>query len=403
MKKILGISVLALVMLFTSSCAEKKAKYVFLFIGDGMGFSHVSTSEAYLAQRRGEIGMDPLCFSSFPVMGEATTFSANSQITCSSAAGTALSTGFKTNNYMLGVDPDTLNLTSISYKIHDAGYGVGIMSNVQVNHATPAAFYGHSAKRSDYYEIGQELGKTGFDFFAGGGFIQPLGKDNNAPVSLYDIAREDGYEVVEGVEGFKNRKSSSRILMVQEDGSDKICPYAIDRSEDALTLSQMVASAIEVLEQNEKGFFVMAEGGLIDWAAHGQDLPSTVMEVLDMDQAVQIAFAFYEKHPDETLIIVTADHETGGIALGRKGSKLDLTYIDSVMVASTTTDVEDYMSDKISIAEISEKARVGWTTTGHCGGAVPVWAIGAGSQLFSGRQDNTDIPKKICKAMGIEF
>lgn len=399
------LAVVALLGL-AASCArqENQAKYVFYFIGDGMGFTHVAAAEAYLAQERGVIGMDPLCFTQFPVLGEAVTCSANSIITDSSAAGTALSTGEKTNNRMLAVAPDsTTQLKSISYKIHDAGYSVGVMSTTPINHATPAAFFGHNVKRGNYYEIGQELPSTGFEFFAGGGLYHPKGKDGDEEVSLYDMIAEGGYTLAYGYEDFKAKKDADHIVLVQSEGSDQICPYALGRPEGALTLSQIVDAAVTVLERNPKGFFLMAEGGLIDWTAHSQDLAGTIFEVLDFDQAIAVADAFYAKHPDETLIVVTADHETGGLALGAKGYQYDLTVIDKIKNSSTTTDVEQYMNSSQSISGVNEEAQVGWTTFSHCGGPVPVWAKGVGSERFAGRQDNTDIPKKICAAMGVTF
>ena len=145
MRKHLGFVLLfAICISVLASCCsneEKKAKYVFYFIGDGMGFSHISLAEGYLATKEGKIGNNPLCFSQFPVMGMATSYSANRYITCSSAAGTALATGTKTNNGMLGVTPDTTELTAISYKIHEAGFPVGITTSVTIDHATPASFY----------------------------------------------------------------------------------------------------------------------------------------------------------------------------------------------------------------------------------------------------------------------
>lgn len=403
MKRFIQTLMAVALLLTVVSCGQKRAKYVFLFIGDGMGFANVSLAEAYLAQSRGDIGMDPLCFTSFPVLGEATTFSANRPITCSSAAGTALSTGFKTKNGMLGVSPDTTELTSISYKIHDAGYAVGIMSNVQINHATPASFYGHSASRSSYYSIGKELPETGFEFFGGGGFIYPNDRNDSAAVSLYNYAEQGGYTIACGIDDFNAKKDSSKILLVQSEGSNKICPYALGRPEGALTLPQIVEAAVSVLERNRKGFFAMAEAGLIDWTAHGKDAAGTIMEVLDLDEAVKVAYAFYEKHPDRTLIVITADHATGGLALGSRGYTFDLSPVDSVKKAATTDNVEEYMDSKAMVSQLNEKARIGWTTSGHTGDPVPVWAIGAGSEKFAGRQDNTDIPRRICEAMGIEF
>jgi alkaline phosphatase len=406
MKKVFNAMAVAALLCMAVSCGrqEKDAKYVFYFIGDGMGFTHVAAAEAYLAQERGVIGMDPLCFTQFPVLGEATSFSASNIITDSSAAGTALSTGEKTKNGMLCIAPDsTTVLNSIAYKIHDAGYSVGVTSTTPVNHATPASFFGHNIKRGNYYAIGQEIPQSGFEFFAGGGLLHPMGKDSCETKSLFDIVAEGGYTIANGYADFQAKKDADKILLVQSEGSDQICPYALGRPEGALTLSQIVTAAITVLERNPKGFFLMAEGGLIDWTAHSQDLAGTIFETLDFDEAIAVAYAFYQRHPKETLIVVTADHETGGIALGRKGYNYDLTVIDKIKNASATTDVEQYMNDQVSIDSVNEEARIGWTTTSHSGGPVPVWAIGTHAQLFAGRQDNTDIPKKICAAMGVQF
>ena len=406
MKKFIYAMTAVALLSMAASCGEqeKHAKYVFYFIGDGMGFTHVAAAEAYQAQERGVIGMDPLSFTLFPVLGEATTFSASNIITDSSAAGTALSTGEKTKNGMLCIAPDsTTLLKSISYRIHDAGYSVGVMSTTPVNHATPASFFGHNIKRGNYYEIGQEIPATGFEFFAGGGLLHPKDKDGDAEKSLYEIVAEGGYTIANGYEDFQAKKDADKILLVQSEGSDQICPYALGRPEGALTLPQIVESAITVLERNPKGFFLMAEGGLIDWTAHSQDLAGTIFEVLDFSDAIAVACAFYERHPDETLIVVTADHETGGIALGRRGYTYDLTVVDEIKNASASTDVDQYMNDPKSIDSVNVKARVGWTTLSHSGGPVPVWATGVGAEKFAGRQDNTDIPRKICEIMNVEF
>jgi len=396
------LAVLTAIIISTSAFGAKKAKYVFLFIGDGMGFTSVSLSEAYLAQERGAISNDPLCFTQFPVLGLATNFSANKPITCSSAAGTAIATGSKTNNGMLGMAPDSITkLTSIAYKIHDAGYKVGIMSSVQINHATPASFYGHNIKRGDYYAIGQELPKTGFEFFGGGGFLNVTGKKKDLP-SLYTYVEEAGYTVARGLDEFKSKKCD-KIFLTQKENYDKTLPYSLGRKEGELSLAQVVDAAVQTLE-NKKGFFIMAEGGLIDFAAHSNNVIGTITEILDMDAAVKVAFEFYKKHPDQTLIVVTADHETGGVALvHKKGYSYDLSVFKEIKENASTNDVDKYMDDKVVLKEESEKAGIGWTTTSHTGTPVPVWAIGVGSEQFAGRQDNTEISRKICKAMGVKF
>lgn len=407
MKHFFKLIVAAFILTVIASCGQPKAKYVFLFIGDGMGTAHVSLTETYLANSRGEIGMDPLCFTSFPVLGQASTYSANSQITCSSAAGTALATGFKTNNHMLGIAPDsTTNLTSIAYKIHDAGYSVGITSTVQINHATPASFYGHNVSRSAYYEIGQEIPKTDFEFFGGSGLLHPTGKSGENLKSLYDIIAEGGYTIADNYEDFLAKKDTVKdhILMVQKHNSSSILPFYLGHADSAMTHKQIVSAAIEVLERNPKGFFLMSEGGEIDWTAHSKDLAGTVMEILGFDEAIAVAYEFYKKHPKQTLIVVTADHNTGGPALGVKsGYTLNLAAVDEVKATTTTTNVEEYMNNQSVLDSINVKCHVGWNTFSHTGDPVPVWAVGEGSEKFAGRLDNTDIPKNICSAMGINF
>ena len=407
-KSFYSLIIVAIAVLSVVSCSvqgNKNAKYVFYFIGDGMGFSHISLTEGYLATKEGKIGNNPLCFTQFPVMGMATSYSANRYITCSSAAGTALATGSKTNNGMLGVTPDTTELTAISYKIHNAGFPVGITTSVTIDHATPGSFYANSSARSDYYSISEQLATSGFEFFGGGGFYGAQDK-REAEKSLYDIAKENGYEFAYGIEEFNAKKGNAeKLILFQSDEKKRNndLPYVTERVEGDLELPQVVEAAVDFLN-NEDGFFLMVEGGKIDWAAHSNDLQGTIMELLDFDQAITVAYEFYKQHPDETLIVVTADHETGGVTLGRgKGYVYDLSVVDKVNeAAASDSDVSNYMSG-ISKDSLSVAAQIGWTTTSHTGGAVPVFAIGAGSGMFAGRQDNTDIPKKICKAMGVEF
>ncbi|MBQ5803498.1 MAG: alkaline phosphatase [Bacteroidales bacterium] len=398
---------LATLFVFSSCCrtSEKKAKYVFYFIGDGMGFSHIALAEAYNAAKDGKIGSEPLCFTQFPVMGMATSYSASNMITCSSAAGTALSTGFKTNNGMLGVAPDTTELESIAYKIHDAGYKVGIMTSVTIDHATPGAFYANSAARSDYYAIAAQLPESGFEFFGGGGFQGLKKEDGKKPI--YEIVAENGYEVAFGKEEYEAKKDSAEkiIYFQNKERAAEVLQYAFLRGEGDISLADVVTEAIEFLD-NDKGFFIMAEGGQIDWAAHANDITNTIHEIIDFDEAIQVAYEFYLKHPDETLIVVTADHETGGVTLGRtKGYTFDLSLVPEKALSAKTDsekNVENYMQ-QYPADSLSKAAKIGWTTSSHTGGAIPVFAIGAGSSRFAGRADNTDIPKRIISAMGIDW
>ncbi|HIR94573.1 MAG TPA: alkaline phosphatase [Candidatus Coprenecus stercorigallinarum] len=401
MKKIALFALLALIPIL-STAQEQKAKYVFYFIGDGMGFNHVSLAEYWLGYTQGVFDSRPLSFSQFPVLGWAVTHSESNLITDSAAAGTALSTGTKTKNGMLGTAPDSSALESIAYKIHDAGYKVGISSTVGINHATPGAFYGHSASRSDYYSIASEIPSTGFEFFAGGGAIESNGEDGDE-TSVYEAIEDSGYIIAEGMDDFADKKDEAgKMMLLQKNGRLKTeLPYAIDMKDTDMTQADLVSASIDFLyDEDCPGFFIMSEGGKIDWASHGNDTKAVILETLSLSDAVAEAVEFYNAHPDETLIIVTADHETGGLTLSwEKGYDLLFDKLEEIHCSKDMVSEEE----REHMNEISHEAHIGWTTGDHSGANVPVFAIGAGSTLFSGRMDNTEIPKKICEAMGIRF
>lgn len=401
MKKFSLIVIAALLPLLLTA-QEQKAKYVFYFIGDGMGFNHVCISEYWLGYTEGTFGSLPLSFSQFPVLGWAVTHSASNLITDSAAAGTALSTGSKTDNGMLGTAPDSSALESISYKIHDAGYKVGISSTVGINHATPGAFYGHNVSRSNYYDIALEIPATGFEFFAGGGILESNGKDGEK-VSAYETVENGGYTIAEGMEQYYAKKSGSeKMMLLQKDGRTKTeLPYAIDRNGSDLTHADLVQASVDFLYSKDgPGFFIMSEGGKIDWASHGNDTKAAILETISLSDAVAEAVKFYNEHPDETLIVVTADHETGGLSMSwKKGYNVYFGELENIDCSKDHATKEE----REEMDEASHAAHIGWTTNDHSGANVPVFAIGAGSGLFSGRMDNTEIPRKICEAMGIGF
>ena len=446
----------------------QQAKYVFYFIGDGMGLNQVNATEMFLAeQENGRIGTSPLCFASFPYAGYATTYSATNSITDSSAAGTALATGVKTYNGAIGVNPDKEVVESVAVKAQRSGKRVGVTTSVSIDHATPSAFYAHQESRSWYYEIALDLPKAGFDFYAGSGFLKPdRTHDKKKAPSIYPIFAEAGYALARGVEEYQaKRAEADKMILIQQEGADQSnLPYAIDRKEGDLTLKQITESAVDFLMKDggKKGFFLMVEGGKIDWSCHGNDAATTVREVMDMDEAVKVAYEFYKKHPKETLIVVTADHETGGLGLGYSKYELHLANLihqqESADALSrsitnlrrqrriyTWEDIKEFLGEKMgfwksvkinweqekrlrdafedsfvknnvkfeeslyskteplaAVAKqvMSQVALLGWTTSNHSAGYVPVYAVGAGAKAFSGKMDNTDIPKRIAQAAG---
>jgi alkaline phosphatase len=302
-----------------------KARYVFYFIGDGMGFAQVNATEAYLASVDGRTGFDHLSFTTFPEVGTVSTHANNRLITCSAAAGTALATGYKTNIDRIAMDPEgSESYPSIAGKAHDAGYKVGIITSVSIDHATPAVFYAHQPDRNMYFEIGVDLAKSGFEYFAGGGFRMPDGTLGGEQVNLLQLAQDYGYQLVNTTASFNGITpgAGKSLVLSPRPAGEMALPYALDMNPDDLTLADFTSKAIEVLN-NEIGFFMMVEGGKIDWAGHANDAAALVHEVIAFDDAVKVALEFYEKHPDETLIIVTADHETGGMSLGHGEMKYD--------------------------------------------------------------------------------
>lgn len=321
-----------LFLLVALAAKAQQAKYVFYFIGDGMGLNQVNTTEMYLGEQQGRIGTEPLCFASFPVAGMATTFSASNSITDSAAGGTALATGVKTYNGAIGVDADKERVMSVAERAKRAGKKVGVTTSVSVDHATPAAFYGHQPDRSMYYEIALQLPEAGFDFYAGSGFLKPARTfDKKDAPSIYPIIEQAGYIIARGIDEYQAKAGDAdKMVLIQKDGTDaSSLPYAIDRNEGDLTLAQITESAIDFLSRdNKKGFFLMVEGGKIDWACHSNDPATMVKEVIDMDNAVRVAYEFYKKHPKETLIVITADHETGGLGLGNSNYTLNLKSLD---------------------------------------------------------------------------
>lgn len=375
---------------------EGQAKYIFLFIGDGMGQAQVAATESYLAYQNGELGgIGKLSFTKFPYLGMATTFSANKNITCSSAAGTALATGSKTNNSMLGETPDGKELESFTYRLKDKGYRIGIISNVPVNHATPASFYANAKSRKDYYEISLQVPESGFDYFAGDGFLDFNGKDGKKE-DIDRIIEGKGYTISYGMEEYNAEKGAEKLILCQKDNrkSDSENYVVKHTEEEEISLKEMVETAIDRFSADGKPFFIMAEGGTIDWAGHNNRTMPMTEKVLELDEAVKEAYAFYLKHPDETLIVVTADHETGGLTLGcGKGENIKWDMLENAWKAAGKKDI---IGDEEN-AKLNKSANIGWSTGGHTGIPVPVYAVGHGAEMFSGCYDNTDIPKKIMR------
>ena len=463
------ITLCLLLFIAVATSAGQKAKYVFYFIGDGMGVNQVNAAETYLGAMQGRIGISELCFPSFPYTALVNTQSATNGVTDSAAGGTALASGNKTKNGALGVLKD-LNtpVSCIADWAREAGAAVGISTSVSIDHATPAAFYAHVGSRGEAYQIGLQLVNSSNDFYAGSDFLKPDNPQAGGP-DLYQQASDKGFTVARGYKDYqKKAKKAERMILLQTEAASKqdrySLPYAIDRGKDDLNLSDITRAAIHFLTQKQDkkdGFFLMVEGGKIDWACHANDF-AFIPELIDMDNAVKVAYEFYRQHPDETLIVVTADHETGGLVLGRGKYELHMDVIghqrisierlgkelhklhdkygdrytwdvcknfltenfgfwDKVKltdrqtarlekafqniaanrgsVTKTLYQMDDELADAVRKIE-AECAMVGWMSDGHSNGYVPCFAIGAGAEQFQGRIDNTEISKRMAKAAG---
>ncbi len=439
--------------------AAKAPKYIFYYIGDGMGMGPVMAAQNY---NRNILGNDkPLNMMQFPVVGWSQTWSANSDITDSAAAGTALSTGSKTKNSMLGMNADTVAVTSVAKILFDEGYGVAVATSVAPDDATPGAFYTHVPNRGMLYEIGCDMAASGYQFVAGAGLRGTM--TDGKPNDLLDRFAAECVQIVRGPEGI-DAISSDRVLVLNpEGGSDHNIGYTIDSIAGALTLPMIARAALTQLERTSPDkFFMMIEGGNIDHALHGNDGGAAIKEILNFDQALGVAFDFYRQHPDETLIIVTADHDTGGMAIVKeRGGKGGLANIDYQKVSKeefsnfckamlktrnifTWNDMKEYLSENLGFfthIPVSEKAEarlkklfddtfelrntadqktlyanfnafavevfnmfndasgLAFTTTSHSGNVVPVFAVGCGADALKGFNNNTDIPVAILKAV----
>lgn len=446
-KIILSLAAFAVSAAALAAQAAKPVKYVFLFIGDGMSIPQRMTAEELARINTGK----GLAINSMPHQALTTTRSANSFITDSAASGTAIACGSKTNNGMIGMDPKGGRLKSVAEVARDSGRKVGILTSVTLNHATPAAFYGHNRSRGNYYDLGLDLVESGFDFFGGGGIAEC---DNKKAKSykgdIYEIAEGRGYTVVR-----KDMKALAALKpgcgKVIATGADGALMYNLD-APDSPRIADFTKKAIELLD-NERGFFIMVEGGKIDWMCHANDAATVMAEVADFDNAVKVALEFARKNPRDTLVVVTGDHETGGLTMGFAGTAYN-SYIDrlnaqkrsreafnsvSKKLAGGGKDIEfedvipllsesfgfvfdedsesplalseaergelekafgrwkkDVSKGALSLAAakiLNNKAGLAWTSDAHTALPVETSAQGAGAEVFSGTIDNTDIAK----------
>jgi alkaline phosphatase len=306
--------------------AGAEAKYLFVFIGDGMGIAQRNAAELYLGKLKGVSRPEEtrLVMNSFPAQGINTTYDVSSVIPDSASAGTAIACGRKTEGAVIGMDAEAkTSYENIAELAKKHNRKIGILTTVSLDHATPAAFYAHVPSRRQMYEISMQLANSGVDYFAGGQLMAPTDRNDPGKPNAVETAKKNGYTIAFGRQEFQALRPGMGKVIVMSGVVDKDAAmyFTLDQGGGSahVTLVEYLSKAVELLD-NPNGFFIMAEGGKIDWACHANDAAAAIHDTLALDEAVAAAVRFYEKHPEETLIVVTGDHETGGLAIGFTGT-----------------------------------------------------------------------------------
>jgi alkaline phosphatase len=380
--KITLVAFVAFVLLV--GCAEQKPKNVIYLIGDGMGFGAVSS---LLLSEEGVTG-----FEMAPVIGLNETCSANNYVTDSPAGGTALATGTRTCNGFLGVGPDSVQLESILKKAQKMGKKTGIVVNTTLTEATPGAFYAGVTSRKESYKIAEQFTESGVDVAIGAGLSAFINRPDS--VDMTAVLIEKGYDVyldwksVLDTESEKfvgildmgdvHRRNKSRNTTASAAEGAEVCLAAklaasegkVDTtrfSEPTEYLHKACNKALSVLEKDApNGFFLMIESAIIDGYGHNNDSEGMIEEMKEFDQTLKTLIAYVNKHPN-TLLVVTADHETGGTGVTYKSHAINQ----------------------------PEGLHLNFSTKGHTGTVVPIFAYGAGAAKFSGIFQNRELPEMI--------
>ncbi len=336
----------------------KPAKNVILLIGDGMGLSQISAA-MYANNNR-------LTLEEFPYVGFIKTHPQDELITDSAAGATAFACGVKTFNGALGLTADTIPCLTILEETRHLGMASGLIATATIVHATPAAFYAHQDSRISYEAIARELVNAGVDLIIGGG-SQYFNNRSSDRVNLYEELRNRNY--------FVSDYTLDDLLRVPFNPNRGFAYFTAEtqpptavQNRTYLTLATRYAAKY-LAQRNDKGFFLMVEGSQIDWKCHHNEGREVIREILDFDSAVREALLF-AKDRDDTLVIVTADHETGGLALN-PGSRMG-------------------------------RPKIAFTTNSHTAAMVPVFAYGPSAEIFSGIYENTAIHTKIRQALGLK-
>ena len=326
---------------------------IILMIGDGMGTSQVF---AGMVANKGKLNINH-----FKHGGFAITKASDNDITDSAAGATAMACGIKTYNGAIGVDSDGNRVDTILELAEQEGKSTGLVATCRITHATPASFIAHQPSRSMYDDIAMDFLRTDVDLFIGGGRMNFSSREDSA--NLLDSLKEKGYHVVTSVDSLEYINSGKLAGLIHEEDQER---YSEGRGN---MLEKATAASLRLLSQNDNGFFLMIEGSQIDWGGHANNTTYLVEEMLDFDRAIGQVLEFASSNPG-TLVIVTADHETGGFSI-----------IDA---DANTGFVEG-----------------GFSTGSHTGVMVPVYAFGSHAETFNGTYQNTEIFYKMRAAFGL--
>lgn len=361
-----GIIVITMILLLSIQvfAADKVVKNVILMIGDGMGVQQVTAARVASQGVDGVLNLDKLKYTGF-----VKTHSANNLVTDSAAAGTALATGVKTNNTFISLDPEQKKLKSLLTLAQEKGKKVGLVTTTRLTDATPATFGAHSVSRKYEDEIAEELVSNDINLLMGGG-LDTFGADlfTREPKrgSVIRQAEENGYTFIDTADELREVSDEEKLLGIFNFGD---LNFYNDRFDFEPGLAEMSQKALDLLA-NDNGFFLMIEAGRIDDASHLNDAEDTIADTIEFDEAVGVVIDFAAKTED-TLVIITADHQTGGFALN--GGLMN-----------------------------GKNINIGWTTTDHTGSMVPIYAYGPGAENVLGTHHHIEISKLLANQMGID-
>jgi alkaline phosphatase len=395
--------------------SNEKVENVIFMIPDGYSSAYATNYRLYQGE---ESVMDP------HLVGMHRTYSANSEVTDSAAAGTAMATGTKTNNGMISMDPDGNKLETILQAAEKSGKSSGLVATSTITHATPAVFASHVASRADEKNIAPQLLQNDVDVILGGG--KKYFSDD-----LLNKAEQDGYEIVSDAQSLNDIEKTGKLIGLFAE--DSLSPELDRESTDEPSLKEMTSAAIDVLSNDKDGFFLMVEGSQIDWAGHANDAAWAMKDAEAFEDAVEAALDFAKKDK-KTLVVIAGDHDTGGMSVGgygKSGTNLEIlktvtatgdfmaaqineeqSNIQEVLLHYAGISLTDAEINQIEQASnpafeinsiISKHALVGWTHTGHTGTDIPVYAYGPQAHKFAGLIENTDFPKLMAEAMKIPF